>query len=119
LEVQHDGELPALDLLEHAVERFGLNEGARKTVEHEAAEGVGFLEPSAHALDDELVGHELAAVVVGLRLAPELGSRRDLRTDDVARVDVRDAGLRGDELGLGALAGPGWAEDHDVERHWR
>ena len=57
-----------LGALQRALERLGLRDGPREPVEDEALLGVGLVEAVHHHLDDDVVGHVLAAVHE--RLAP-------------------------------------------------
>jgi len=61
-------------------------------------------------LQIRVVGHEVALVHVGLGLLAELRLLLDRRAQDVARRVVRQVEIVDDALGLGALAGPGRAE---------
>ncbi len=68
-------------------------------------------------LDDELVGHEVAAVVGLLDLAAELGPVRDRRADHVAGRDVRNAASSAISARPASPCPPRRAEDDDVEWH--
>ena len=47
----------------------------------------------------------------------QMRARGALGAEHLARVHVRDPGVRRDELALGALPGPGGPEDDDVQGH--
>ena len=65
--------------------------------------------------DDHLVGHEVAAVHELLGLPAELGALLDRGAQHVARGDVGQAEVLVQALGLGALAGPGRAEEDEIQ----
>ena len=75
----------AAEALELGVERLRLAAGAGKPVEDEAVGGLLALDALRDHADDHLVGHEVAAVHVLLRLAPDLGLVAHRRAKDVAR----------------------------------
>ncbi len=60
--------------------------------------------------DDDLVGDQLTGLHVALCLQPQLGPFGHLGAQHVAGGDVREGEVRPQTLGLGALAGPGRAE---------
>ena len=74
------------------VERLGLRLGAREAVEDEAVLGLRARRPLGDHADDHLVGDEVAAVHVLLRLAAELGLRRAPRRAGCRRSRSRAAG---------------------------
>jgi hypothetical protein len=63
-------------------------------------------------VEDELVGHEGAAVDEVLRLQPERRAGGDGGAEQVAGADVRDAEVRGESGALRALPRP-LAAQHD------
>ena len=73
IECQHQIERHAA-LGQHAVERFGLGDGPRKTIEQAAASAVLFRKAITDDADHDLIGHELAGVHVAGRFAAELGA---------------------------------------------
>src|SRR5215207_784558 len=83
---------------------------ARETVEDPAI--VLFEVGLGHVYDD-LVGDELAALVVLLYLLPELGTLVYLLSHEVAGLDVCCTGLLLQLRRLGALAGPLRSHDYD------
>ena len=68
-------------------------------------------EPLADHPDDDGVGHQLAGVHVALGLAAEVGARGDRGAQQVAGGEVQELVLVTQALGLGALPGPGRAEE--------
>ena len=103
---------------QHLVERLGLDEVARKAVEHEAADRVVLREPVADQRDRQLVGHELAGGEDRLDLAAELRSVGDRSAEHVARRHMGHAVGRGDPLRLRALPGSLRPENEDVDRRY-
>ena len=83
---------------------FGLRDGARETVEQVAVLTVGLLQPFLHQADDDVVGHQLALVHHFLGGLAQLGAGLDGGTQHVARGDLGNAELAGDEAGLGTFA---------------
>ncbi len=81
--------------------------------------GVGVVESIHHHLHDELVGNELAAVHVGARADPECGAILDMLSQDVAGGDLGDVVPLGQALGLRALPGTGWSEQHQAHGYFR
>src|SRR5919108_2467228 len=92
LKMENDGDV-AVEVLEDAVERLGLVEGARKALDDEAGHRVVAAEPLAHHLANELVGDEIPARHDRLDFAAELAARGALGAEHVTRVDVRNPGL--------------------------
>ena len=73
---------------------------------------------SAIRPDHHLVGHQVAPIHVLLRLVPELGALADRGAKDVAGRVVRQAEVLLQPLALGSLAGPGRAEQDEIQlRH--
>ncbi len=97
----------ALHLL---VERLGLAGGAREAVEDEAVLGLVALDALGDHADDHVVGDEVAAVHVLLRLAADLGLVAHGGAQDVAGRVVGQAEVGGEALALGPLARSGRAE---------
>jgi hypothetical protein len=83
---------------------LGLRDGAGEAVEQEPDLGVGLGQPVLHHRDGDLVGDEVTGVHVGLGLPAQLRLAADVRPEDVAGRDRRDAEPGGDDLRLGALS---------------
>ena len=114
---QRRGQPPAV-LVELAAERVGLLDRPREPVEQEAISRVRAREALEDHRDDHLVGDQLALLHVAVREAAELGPGRARGAQHVAGRDVREAEVRRQQRGLGALAGAGRAEQDEVEfRH--
>src|SRR3954454_21138128 len=79
---------PAVDLPQRVVERLGLLVGPREAVEQEPVGGVLLAEAVEDHGDDELVGHEIAAVHVRLGLLAEIRLVLDGLAQHVAGRDV-------------------------------
>jgi hypothetical protein len=104
------------DLREHRVQRLGLVQITRESVEHEACRGIGLREALADERHGELVRNEIAAVVDRLDPEAQLGLSLHRLPEHVPGRDVRDPVRLGDALRLGALAGPLWAEEKKIHR---
>src|SRR4051795_3419947 len=107
-----------LDLVQHRVELLGLGSRSRESVEDEAGLRVVLAQPVANQADHDFVRDELPGAQERLGPATELRALRDRRAQHVARRDVRDAVLGGDQLSLSALPGPLWAKQKDVQSHY-
>ena len=107
-----------IDPVAFAAHRVGLLDGARKAVEEIALGAIGLLHPLLDQRDHQLVGHQLAAIHVRLRLASELGAGADLGAQHVAGGDLRDAVTLGQKLRLGSLAGPGQSKQDESHRRF-
>src|SRR6195952_5230760 len=111
---EHDhGVEGVTSVLDHPVELLHLRERARVAVEQEPRLGVGLVDAVAHHQVGDLVGDVLAGVHVLLGLAAELGALGAGGAEDVTGRDRRNAGVVGDDRGLGALAGPRGAHQDD------
>ncbi len=99
---------------DHTVELARLMQRAREAVEHEA---VAERTARDHALfdhaDDDLVGDEIARVHVALRLEPERGSLRGLRSEHVSGRDMNHAEVFRQTGRLSALPGTLSPEQHE------
>ena len=82
----------AAELAQLRVERLGLRHGAREAVEDEAVGGLLALDPLGDHADDHLVGDQVAAVHVLLRLLAELGPLARPRRAGCRRSRSRAAG---------------------------
>ena len=110
----------AAELLERLRQRVGLADRAGEAVQQEAVPSLGAVDPFHHHPADEVVGHEVAPVHVGLGLFAEVAPLLDRSAQDVAGGVVGQPEVRDEPLGLGALAGAGWAEQDEVQlRHLR
>jgi hypothetical protein len=91
----------------------GLGHVARQAVQQETALGVRLLHAVLRHRDGDLVGDEIAGVHVGLREFPELRLLADVGAEQVARGDVRDREVLGEERGLRSLARTGRPDEDD------
>ncbi|MGX1250830.1 hypothetical protein RKD48_003341 [Streptomyces ambofaciens] len=112
LQVQHRVELHVLGL-EQLVQRLGLGDVPRETVQQEAALGVGLLHAVLRHGDRDLVRHEIAGVHVGLRELAQFGLLADVRAEQVARGDVRNVQRLGKAGGLRSLSGTRRPDEDD------
>src|SRR6266540_1090661 len=111
LELDHRVELHILRI-EHAVERLGLGNGARKTVQDEALGRVRLLDPVGHDGHYDVVGAEVAARHDGFSLAADRRAGLDRGAQHVAGRELHDAMFLDQALRLRAFAGTRGAE-HD------
>ena len=95
-------------------ERLGLRDRAGEAVEEEALFAVGLREAFLDEADDDVVRHELTRVHHLLGGETEGRARLDGGAKHVARGDLGNAELFGDELGLGALAGTGRPDKNET-----
>jgi hypothetical protein len=103
---------------EHALERFGLRDGAREAVEDEAVlHGTPLDEVLLHDADDDVVGHQLAGVHVGLHLGTDGRAVLDRGAEDIAGGQVLDAETLGEHRGLRALPRARLAEQDDTRTY--
>ena len=101
--------------VEHPLELLGLRQRAREAVEHEAVvERAALGEVLVDDPDDDVVGHELAAVDVALGLVADGRAGGDGGAEQVAGREVLDAVVLGQPRGLRALAGSLLAEQHEA-----
>src|ERR687886_1816836 len=107
-----DGVEPRVVRGQHRVERADLRDVAGVAVEHEACAAVRLRDAVLDHVVRDLVGHELAGVQVALGQQAQLARLGDVRPEDVARRDGGNTEVRGEPLGLGALAGTRRAEEH-------
>src|SRR5205823_3265313 len=88
----------------------------REAVQDEALPRVRLLEPVLDHLDDEVVGHELPGVHVGLRLLAQFRVLRHVVTEDIPGGNSRDPEVDRELLGLSPFAGPGGTEEDESHR---
>jgi hypothetical protein len=112
VEQQHVGE-PLAALRQHPVHQGRLRRRARKTVEHRSRPGFGLGELLPDQAENHLVGHELAAVHVPLRLPAKRGARLHGGAQDVARGDLGKPQALGEDAALRALARSRRAKEED------
>ena len=105
----------AAEPLEGGLERLRLRHRAREAVEDEPVAGLVAVEAVHDHADDQLVGHEVAAVHVLLGLPAELRLVLHRLAQDVAGREVGKVEVVDQPLGLGALPGPGRAEQDEVQ----
>ena len=86
------------------MQRFGLGNGARESVEHEAGRAVRAAKSLSDHGDDEVVGHELARIHDALGLAAERGAFAHGGPQHVAARDLRNTEMARKESGLGPFA---------------
>ncbi len=98
-----------------AVERVGLRAVAREAVEDEAVAAVLGADAVDDQVDDELVGHQLAAVHVALRGDAQLGAVLHRGAQDVAGCHVGQAKVVLQAGGLRAFAGTRRPEEDEVQ----
>src|SRR5262249_47862601 len=109
LEFDHRVERKAF-LLEHAVERYGLRDGARETVQDESLSGIGLLDTVGDDRHDHIIGHQLTALHHVLGAQPDRGAGLDRGTQQVAGRKLHDAMFLNETLRLRALPRPRRAE---------
>src|SRR6202035_2472238 len=102
---------------QHAIQCVRLGNGPGGAVEDDALLCVGVEEPMLDEVDNQAVGHQLAAVEVGLDALAERGPRGDLGPQDVPGRDRGDAVLLGQHRRLGPLAGSGRSQQDKVQGH--
>jgi|ADGO01.1.fsa_nt_gi hypothetical protein len=93
VEQQHRIERLA-DLGEQVVERSGLLDVARESIEDESVRGIRSAEPIANEAENDIVGHELPGFHHGLGLQSELGAASNGIAQQVARRHLGHAVLR-------------------------
>src|SRR5918993_1885623 len=109
-----DARVPAF---EGAVQRVGLDGGAREPVEDDAPGGVIAAEPFEQEADGDVVGNELPRVHVSPRFRAQLRTVADGGAEQVPGGDHRDPEPVREQRRLRALAGTGGTEqDHHVHR---
>ena len=89
------------------VEGIGLGRGPGEAIEHDSGSGVGLGEAIEEHPDGDVVGDELAAFHEPARFKTDRRALPDRGAEQVAGRDVGDAESVGQDLRLGALAGPG------------
>ncbi|AUA15103.1 hypothetical protein CFP59_07287 [Streptomyces malaysiensis subsp. malaysiensis] len=113
-EVKNRVQLAALGL-QQLVERLGLRDVARETVEQEAVLGIRLLHAVLRHRDGEFVGDEVAGVHGDLREFSEPGLPADVGPEQIAREDVRDAPSRHRRSAPPRSAG----RERPTEERWR
>ena len=113
----HRGDAP-VELGELGVERLRLRCRPREAVEDEAVAGLLGVDPLGDHADDDLVGNQVAAVHVGLRVQADLGLVLDRGAEDVPGRVVGQAQVFVQKLALRALAGTGRTKEDEVELRW-
>jgi hypothetical protein len=103
-------------LVERVGERVGLRDRAREPVQHDRL-AVQAVQRVADRLHDHLVRHEVAAVHVLRRAAPEVGALGVRLAEQFARRQDRVAEPFAQPLGLHALAAARRSEQHDGRLH--
>ena len=108
---------PPARLGQRGVERLGLDLRPREPVEDRATDAVGRLETVEEDAHDRVVGDELAAAHVPVRLATEGAALGDGGAQQVARGEDRDAEPRRQRRRLGPLPCPRSTQQDD-DGHW-
>ena len=105
--------------LEHEVDRdagilhgIGLRNGAGEAVEHVTVLAIGLLEAILDQTDDDVVANQAAGIHDLLGLQAQRGAGLDGGAQHVAGGNLRNAEFFLDEVGLGALAGAGGAQQN-------
>ncbi len=111
---QHDRIQRLADLPQHRIERRGLIDGARKTVEDEAAPRVGFRKALPDHAEHDVVFDQQASIHGLLCLQPERSSVGDGGAQQIAGGDLRNAVPLDQTLRLSALTGAGRAQQDDA-----
>src|SRR5690606_10138861 len=111
-EAQHRVQL-LVDAGQDLLQRLGLVDRARVTVEDEAVGGVRLADARLDHAVGHIARHQVAGVHVLLRLEAQRGLLADVGTEEVPGGDVRDAQLFRQEDGLGAFAGTGRTEQYN------
>ena len=92
-----------------------MTERPREAVEQKAVFGLVGVDALHDHTADHLVRHELAFVHVPLRLLAELRAVLDRLAQDVASRVIGQVEVLDEPLGLRSLAGPGRAEQDEIE----
>jgi hypothetical protein len=94
-----------LELTADQVDRTGLVHVSRDPVQHKSASGrLRCDHRLPHHVEDNLVGHEFAAVQIRLDGLAERGPPRNVIAQQLTGRDVRDVEVRGDQRALSPLA---------------
>src|SRR5215207_6512294 len=112
VEDEHRVELPP-QVVEHLLQSRRLRRRAHHAVQHRAARELGPRHGLLDDPEDHLVGDEVPAVHVRLRLEPEAGPVALRRAQHVARGEDGYAERRGEARRLGPLARSGLPEEND------
>ena len=108
-----------LELQHQAFEDVALDVRAREAVEEEPVRLRVLRDRLLDQLHDDLVGDEAAGGDDALRLQAQLRLRRQLLAQQVAGGDVEEVELLDEGLRLRPLAGPGRAEQRDIQHAGR
>ena len=92
------------------LERFRLRDRAGHTVEDVALRTIGFGKTLGDNADDDLIGHQMAFIHIGLGLYSRRRAVFDGRAQNVSGGDRRDPELGGEDRGLCALSRAGSAQ---------
>jgi hypothetical protein len=101
---------------QQAVERLGLRHGARETVEHEAAFGVGLVDAVGDDRHHHFVRHQFAAFHDALGAQADRRTGGDRGAQHVARRELNDPVLDDQPLRLRALPSPRGPEQNQSHR---
>ena len=113
----HDRVERPVELGQQRIERLGLADCSRETVEDKSPECIRVREAVPDDVDDQAVRGQLSTVEVGPYPDAERGAGFDLRPEDVARRDRRDPVFGSQHGRLGPLAGSWRPQEHEIERH--
>lgn len=97
-----------------ALERVGLRDGARETVEQVAVGAIGLGQAIAHQADDQVVRDQAARVHDLLGFQAQRRAGLDGGAQHVTGGYLRDAVVLGEKGGLGAFAGSGRSEQNET-----
>src|SRR5436309_982789 len=112
----HDRRERCPQLYERDLQRLGLADGTRESIQDETLGGVGLSEPLLHHTHDDVVRDVLAPVHVGPRFDPQAGAFLHMLAQRVSRRDLGDVEALREDPGLCPLAGAGESEEHEAHR---
>src|SRR5216683_1077707 len=96
------------------VERLGLRDRARESVEQHTRRWRDILELRAHHTDRHVVGNVFTALEITPHTPSEVGPPADVVAEDLAGRELDPPILLGERLGLRPLPHPGWTHDDQV-----
>ncbi len=103
-----------LHLGQQTIQRFGLRNIARKSVQDKTAGSIRLNQPLANDAQHDVVSDQLAVVHGRLRLQTEIGAPGYRVAEKIAGGDLRVAEVRYQFLGLSALARAGRPHKYDA-----
>ena len=90
--------------------RFGLSQGAWKSIKEESQLAIGLGDPLLDETDDDVIGYEASAVHYDFGLFPKLGAGHHRGPKHIAGRDLWNSIPLADVPGLGPFAGTRWSE---------